>query len=107
MNYFHFDVFNFWELYVIIIYFNGRIYDSVLNRFLNPDAYIKEPYNIQNLNRYIQVVSTLKNGDTTNLKVTVKVKVFQDNTKIGEVSETETIEAQKSAISNIYFKLVS
>jgi len=35
-----------------LIYFNGRIYDSVLNRFLNADPYIKEPYNIQNLNRY-------------------------------------------------------
>ena len=71
------------------------------------DIYFLPQPVIQNLNRYIQVVSTLKNGDTTNLKVTVKVKVFQGNKKIGEVSETETIEAQKSAISNIYFKLVS
>ena len=35
-----------------LINFNGRIYDSVLNRFLNPDPFIQEPYNIQNLNRY-------------------------------------------------------
>jgi RHS repeat-associated protein len=34
------------------INFKGRIYDSVLNRFLNPDPFIQEPYNIQNLNRY-------------------------------------------------------
>lgn len=35
-----------------LINFKGRIYDSVLNRFLNPDPFIQEPYNIQNLNRY-------------------------------------------------------
>ena len=35
-----------------LLYFQGRIYDSVFSRFLSPDPYIQEPYNIKNLNRY-------------------------------------------------------
>ena len=35
-----------------LIFFKGRIYDCVFARFLSPDPYIQEPYNIQNLNRY-------------------------------------------------------
>ena len=35
-----------------LIFFEGRIYDCVFARFLSPDPYIQEPYNIQNLNRY-------------------------------------------------------
>jgi RHS repeat-associated protein len=35
-----------------LIFFKGRIYDCVFARFLSPDPFIQEPYNIQNLNRY-------------------------------------------------------
>lgn len=35
-----------------VIDMNGRIYDPVLHRFLSPDNYIQDPYNIQNYNRY-------------------------------------------------------
>ena len=35
-----------------LVNFKGRIFDCVYARFLNPDPFIKEPYNIQNLNRY-------------------------------------------------------
>ena len=35
-----------------LIYFDGRIYDSVLSRFISPDPYIKDPFNTQSLNRY-------------------------------------------------------
>src|SRR4249919_3074603 len=54
----------------------------------------------QNINRVIQVFSSLKNGDTSKLKATVKVKIFQGAKKIGEVAETETIEAKKSVLNN-------
>ena len=35
-----------------LVFFKGRLYDSVFARFLSPDPFIQEPYNIQNLNRY-------------------------------------------------------
>jgi hypothetical protein len=31
---------------------NGRLYDSKLHRFLQPDNYVQDPYNSQNFNRY-------------------------------------------------------
>jgi hypothetical protein len=61
----------------------------------------------QNINRIIQVLSSLKNGDTTKLKATVKIKVFQGARKIGEISETEDIEAKKSVINNIFIQLTT
>lgn len=66
--------------------------------------FLPQPAN-QNSNRFIQVLSSLKNGDQAKLKATVRVKVFQGLEQIGEVSETETIAAQKSAINNIFIKL--
>lgn len=35
-----------------IINMNGRIYDPVLGRFLQPDPYVQDIYNLQNYNRY-------------------------------------------------------
>lgn len=35
-----------------LVYFEGRLYDSVLSRFISPDPYIKDPFNTQSLNRY-------------------------------------------------------
>src|SRR5690606_34811197 len=35
-----------------IINMNGRIYDPVLARFLQPDNYVQLPDNLQNFNRY-------------------------------------------------------
>ena len=35
-----------------LVHFKGRIFDCVFARFLNPDPFIQDPYNIQNLNRY-------------------------------------------------------
>lgn len=35
-----------------IINMNGRIYDPVLGRFLQPDNYVQSPDNLQNFNRY-------------------------------------------------------
>ncbi len=67
--------------------------------------FLPQPAN-QNVNRIIDVLSSLKNGDAAKLKATVKIKVFQGQKKIGEVSETETIEAQKSVINNIFIKLI-
>ena len=67
--------------------------------------FLPQPAN-QNTNRFIQVLSSLKNGNTAKLKATVKIKVFQGTKKIGEVAETETIEAQKSVINNIFIKLI-
>lgn len=76
------------------------------NQNSEDDVYfLPQPTN-QNINRFIQVLSSLKNGDTTKLKATIRIKVFQGNKKIGEVSETEIIEAQKSVINNIFIKLI-
>jgi RHS repeat-associated protein len=35
-----------------LINMNGRIYDPVLGRFIQPDNYIQDPNNLQNFNRY-------------------------------------------------------
>ena len=39
-------------LYVLLINFNGRMYDPVLAHFLSPDPYIQSPENPLNHNRY-------------------------------------------------------
>ena len=39
-------------LYVLLINFNGRMYDPVLAHFLSPDPYIQNPENPLNYNRY-------------------------------------------------------
>jgi hypothetical protein len=36
---------------------NGRIYDPMIGRFLQPDPIISEPYNSQNFNRYAYVLN--------------------------------------------------
>lgn len=40
-----------------LINMNGRIYDSKLHRFLQPDNNIQEPFNTQNYNRYSYVLN--------------------------------------------------
>ena len=40
-----------------LINMNGRIYDTVFSRFLSPDPFIQDVYNIQNLNRYSYVLN--------------------------------------------------
>ena len=35
-----------------LIHMNGRLYDPVLHRFLQPDNYVQDPFNTQNFNRY-------------------------------------------------------
>jgi RHS repeat-associated protein len=35
-----------------LIHMNGRIYDSGLRRFISPDPFIQDPYNLQSINRY-------------------------------------------------------
>jgi len=41
----HLDMFN-------LIHMNGRIYDPEIARFLSPDPFIQDPYNLLNYNRY-------------------------------------------------------
>ncbi len=36
---------------------NGRLYDPVLHRFLQPDNYVQDPFNTQNFNRYGYVLN--------------------------------------------------
>ena len=36
-----------------LIDMNGRMYDSVLGRFLSPDPYVQDPTFSQNFNRYV------------------------------------------------------
>jgi RHS repeat-associated protein len=40
-----------------LIHMNGRIYDPMIGRFLQPDPIISEPYNSQNFNRYAYVLN--------------------------------------------------
>jgi RHS repeat-associated protein len=40
------------------IHMNGRIYDPLIGRFLQPDPIIQEPYNSQNFNRYTYVLNS-------------------------------------------------
>jgi len=40
-----------------IIHMNGRLYDSLLRRFLNADENIQDPYNTQNYNKYGYVMN--------------------------------------------------
>ena len=42
---------------VDIIHMNGRIYDANLGRFMQADAYIQAPKNMQNMNRYAYVLN--------------------------------------------------
>jgi RHS repeat-associated protein len=37
---------------VNLINMNGRIYDPIVHRFLQPDNFVQDPYNTQNYNRY-------------------------------------------------------
>ncbi|MFC4739226.1 FG-GAP-like repeat-containing protein [Flavobacterium ponti] len=37
---------------VSLIHMNGRLYDPIVHRFLQPDNYVQDPYNTQNYNRY-------------------------------------------------------
>jgi RHS repeat-associated protein len=40
-----------------LIHMNGRIYDPMIGRFMQPDPVISEPYNSQNFNRYAYVLN--------------------------------------------------
>ena len=42
---------------VNLIHMNGRLYDPVVHRFLQPDNFIQDPYNTQNFNRYSYVLN--------------------------------------------------
>jgi hypothetical protein len=68
--------------------------------------FLPEPVD-QNIKRVVEVLSSLKNGDTAKLRATVKVKVFQGAKKIGEVAETEDIEARKSVLNDIFIQLIT
>ena len=37
---------------VNLIHMNGRLYDPLVHRFLQPDNFVQDPYNTQNFNRY-------------------------------------------------------
>src|SRR5690606_16327060 len=45
-----------------VIHMNGRLYDSRLARFLQPDAFVQEPGNPQNFNRYTYLWNNPLNG---------------------------------------------
>jgi RHS repeat-associated protein len=42
---------------VNLIHMNGRLYDPIIHRFLQPDNFIQDPYNTQNYNRYGYVLN--------------------------------------------------
>ncbi|WP_340199036.1 FG-GAP-like repeat-containing protein [Ascidiimonas sp. W6] len=42
---------------VKLVHMNGRLYDPVLHRFIQPDNFVQNPYNTQNFNRYGYVLN--------------------------------------------------
>ncbi len=61
-----------------IINMNGRVYDPVLGRFIQPDPFVQNPGNIQNFNRYSYVMNNpIKYTDPSGYK----------NIKQGEYNE--------------------
>jgi RHS repeat-associated protein len=42
-----------------LVHMGGRIYDPVVARFLSPDPFVQDPFNLQNLNRYTYVLNIL------------------------------------------------
>lgn len=51
---------------VNLIHMNGRLYDPLVHRFLQPDNFVQDPYNTQNFNRYGYVLNNpLKYIDIT------------------------------------------
>ena len=40
-----------------LINMNGRVYDPVLGRFIQPDPFIQDPLNLQNMNRFSYVIN--------------------------------------------------
>ena len=42
---------------VNLIHMNGRLYDPLVHRFLQPDNFVQDPYNTQNFNRYGYVLN--------------------------------------------------
>lgn len=42
---------------VKLIHMNGRLYDPLLHRFLQPDNFVQDPHNTQNYNRYGYVLN--------------------------------------------------
>ena len=55
---------------------NGRLYDPVLHRFLQPDNYVQDPYNTQNYNRYAYVLNNpLKYTDPSGEEITLLASI--------------------------------
>ena len=60
-----------------------------------------------NENRLIDVFSTLRNSDDSPQQEVINIKVYQGNKKIGNISETEIVDANKTVINEIFIKLVT
>lgn len=55
-----------------LIHMNGRLYDSKVKRFLQPDNFVQDPYNTQNYNRYGYVLNNpLKYTDVSGEEFTI------------------------------------
>jgi len=68
----HLDMFN-------LIHMNGRIYDPEISRFLSPDPFIQDPYNLLNYNRYTYCLNNpLKYTDPTGYLALKSWKEFWD-----------------------------
>jgi len=73
----HLDMFN-------LIHMNGRIYDPEIARFLSPDPFIQDPYNLLNYNRYSYCMNNpLKYVDPSGFKATTNDPGMVGNTNFG------------------------
>lgn len=49
-----------------LVHMNGRVYDPILGRFISPDPYVQDPFELGNYNRYSYVLNNpLKYTDPT------------------------------------------
>ena len=74
-----------------LINMNGRVYDPLVGRFLNPDIFVKDPTNPIDFNRYMYCHNNpLKYVDPSGYEDTVKLQEF---TKQGKRSSPMFIES--------------
>lgn len=65
-----------------VINMNGRVYDPVLGRFIQPDPLVKEPQNLQNFNRFSYVLNNpLKYDDPSGYAQRVRYSMPSDPAK--------------------------
>jgi RHS repeat-associated protein len=89
---------------VALIHMNGRLYDPMVHRFLQPDNFVQNPYDTQNYNRYGYVLNNpLKYSDPSGEEGTLDNPYGGGGTEYGPGPSS----AQQSMIGNIIGNIAS